>query len=150
MASKKAVVSGVKPGYIPGKTNAMTIAPGGVPQPNLGTGVPTGSPIGSTSQKTLAICPYLCQTIKLDNPFPPTQIVFNGTILWAFSSSSSTSTCFVQFENPANNPIPFYAPASIAGFPFTQIWVSNLVAQPGQTITFFAALDKNSSTLEIE
>lgn len=150
MASKNKAVSAVPPGTIPGKTNTMTIAPGGVPQPGLGTGVPTGAPIGSSAQKTLAICPYLCQTVKLDNVFPPVSVAFNGTVLWAFASTGPGVSVNISFEQPSNPTIPFYAPAKIAGFPFTQIWISNSVAQAGQTITLFAALDKNDTTLEID
>jgi hypothetical protein len=129
-----------------GNINTERIQPVGVPQPNSLTGIQPNGAGGSS----LLICPYQCKIINLAVAFGPTQVIFQGSCLMAVYSTGSTAVLMVSFEQPGNDLIPFYAPLSIRGFPFTCIWISNPVAQAGQTITLFASMDRNTTTLETE
>lgn len=130
----------------PGPLNPTRITPGGVHQPGLG-GISV--PNSSGGNTTLLPPTYTCQAVPLDNVFVNQEIDFTGTVLMAIYATINTALIYVRFDSQSAAPIPFYAPLSIRGFPFSKIYLSNPTAQAGQSITLFAALDKNT-TLPIE
>ncbi len=148
---------------IPGNTNPSLARPplvGGQtrPQNSIPNPVPGGSP--------LIINGYQIFTFDLTNTFQPRLIQAIGTTFFVHYASANTALAIVEFETNtgagqiaaligggtdllSGKLIQIYPTFKFDGWPYSQFYISNVVAQAGVTISIFSTADANQ-LLEVE
>ena len=105
-----------------------------------GAGFPVNPPLPARDELGNDANTVRVRRIPLDNTFSEKKIKLEGNVLWAIEATSLAATVKVKFNDQENDPIPYGVGQVISGITFGELYLTNDTAQPGESITFFAAI----------